>query len=91
MELDERTRQLFQDCLDIIQRIHKGKPIGIPVDKIVPGVYVVDWRAEKADDLDTIRVERVVAVKDGMVEYIQPSFTDVETFASIVLAGPFED
>lgn len=91
MSSDDHTLQFLRDCLDIIQRIYKGKPIGIPVEKVVPGLYVVDWRAEKVDDVDTVRVERVVEIKDGCVQFNPPSITDVATFASIVLAGPFED
>lgn len=92
MELDERTRQLLQDCLDIIQHTYKGKPIGIPVEKIIPGIYVVDWGAEKVNDNRSVCVERVTEVSsEGDVTLHRKCVTNTETMASIVLAGPFED
>lgn len=87
-ELD-RLRCCLRDCLDVIQQIHKGSAAGIPPEKVTPGLYVVDWRIE-SDCIDTVRVERVVEVKDGIVTFDPPSITDITTFAYVVLAGPFK-
>lgn len=87
-ELDQ-LRCRLRDCLDVIQQIHKGSAAGIPPEKVTPGLYVVDWRIN-SDCIDTVRVERVVEVRDDIVTFDPPSITDVETFASIVLAGPLQ-
>lgn len=87
----ERLQLLLGWHLSIIQQTYKGRPAGIDPAAIVPdALYVVDWRAESPERLDAVKVEWVEAVdREAGEATLRFGFTDLETFASIVVGGPF--
>lgn len=81
----------WRNCLEVIEQTFKKHPngVGVPMDVIKPNsLYVLDWRPNESDRFDGIRVEHVVSIENGMV-CMANSHTDLETFAELVVAGPF--
>lgn len=87
---ESRLRALLVRYIEVVQRQNKGRPIGVDPGHVRPGLYVVDWRAGRPEDIDSVKVEEVEAVEGDEVR-MRGSVTDLQTFASIVLAGPFLD
>lgn len=88
----EHATARWRDCLEVIEQTYKRHPngVGVPQESIRGNaLYVLDWRPDEPKRMDAVKVEHVVSVDaDGMVNMVG-SVTDVETFASLVVGGPF--
>lgn len=81
----------WRDCLEVIEQTYKRHPngVGVPQESIRGNaLYVLDWRPDEPKRTDAVKVEHVVKVDGDTVEMIC-SVTDLETFASLVVGGPF--
>lgn len=88
-ELERITNLLIQH-IEVIQQEFKFHENGISENLIRPNcLYVVNWCPDEPDKVDGIKVERVINIIDGVVT-LEASLTDLETFASIVVGGPYQ-
>ncbi len=78
---------------DVVRAAFKGKPAGIPVERVrTDKAYVLDWRAGEADRLDGISVDLVTEQESlAGVDFVKAggSWMDKKAFASLVVGGPF--
>ncbi len=71
------------------QSLAKGRPAGIDRSAVrVGSLYLLDWRPT-SDDVDTVTLDLVERIEDGQV-YSRGGYTDLATFASLVVAGPID-
>lgn len=98
----EHATARWRDCLEVIEQTYKRHPngVGVPQESIRGNaLYVLDWRPDEPKRMSAVKVEHVVtvdrvedlasgAVTDGTVNMVG-SVTDLETFASLVVGGPF--
>lgn len=88
--LTEKQLELFRHYIEVVEHLCKERPAGIAREQVKPDcLYVVDWLTEKPDRYDGIKVECVTAVNGEEVCIRGSSYTSLDTFASIVVAGPF--
>ena len=82
--------------IDVVERTFKGRAAGVDPSQVEVGsVYVLDWRAEEPERLDSITVEVVEMIeaytRNGAYT-VRSNRGDVglEDFASMIVAGPFK-
>ena len=87
--MNDKELTLFRHHVEVVERLCKGRKAGIDKALVKPNcLYVLDWRPDQKERFDGVKVEHVLAV-DGEEVTLPNSYTDLATFASLVVAGPF--
>lgn len=94
-EEDHRKDILLRQCLEIIEQTYKGKPCGVPENAILKHhLYVLDWKQGQEGGITVEWVEDITTVSYVGVEtkivHARGGITDLATYASIVVGGPFK-